>query len=349
MNRAVVMVLAVSTLAVAGCSTTIPESSSVGVASAAPTEGAVHYPINIDNCGRRVTFTEPPRRVVVMNGGSVGEVTSLLALGVGDRIAANAQSYGSSDVPGRAAAIAALPTGGVALNSQQDIPREAMLTLRPDFVISTYADGFSADQGFASRDELAAAGTNTYVSPRSCGAVGTVQGTATVDDSYQLLRDLGKIFDVSGRAERLIGESERNVAGIHARVATQARKNVLIAFTGMDMGGGTDLPSFAAAGIWNDVLDKAGAANPLNRGDGVTLVTVGKDHLAATQVDGLIVVNYHAPDIDAVARRLLAQFPQWTASKDNNYVALSDSIYLGPSNDVAIDKIARLVHPGQFR
>ncbi|MEV6430706.1 ABC transporter substrate-binding protein [Nocardia sp. NPDC051463] len=348
MKRATMPALAAAILALTGCTTTVPESSPAGDSSVASTEGVTRYPITLDNCGKTYTYAEAPERVVVMNGGSVGEVSSLIALGVGNRILANAQSYGSSDIPGRAAAIAAVPTGAIAYNSLQDIPREAMLAQHADFVLSTGGGGFAADQGFATREQLAAAGANTYVPRANCGVTGAVTGTPTVEDSYAMLRDLGAVFDVPGRAEQLIGESRRKIAGTVATVTGAPKKNVLLVFPGMGMGDAGDFSAIAAGGIWNDIIDKAGAVNPFNRTDGTTFVTISKEQLAVTPIDGVIVVNYRNPDIDAAVGRILDQFPQWNASKNKTSVVLSDSIYLGPSNDVAVDKIARLVHPEQF-
>ncbi|QIS11726.1 ABC transporter substrate-binding protein [Nocardia arthritidis] len=349
MNRAGVLAMALGVLAVAGCSTTVPESSSAARTSVAATEGATHYPLTLDNCGRTYTFNRAPERVVVMNGGSIGEVSTLVALGVGDRVVANAQSYGVSDVPGRAAVIDALPTGGFKPDNLQDIPREAMLSQHPDLVISTGGGGFSADLGYATRDQLAAAGANTYVPQSNCGVTGAVTGIPTVEDSYAMLRDFGAIFDTPGKADRLIAESRRAIAEIVAKVAGQPKKNVLLVFPDMGMGDSSDFSAIAAGGIWNDIIEKAGAVNPFNRTDGTTFVTVSKEQLAVTPIDGLIVVNYRSRDIDAAAKRILDQFPQWAAAKSNNYTVLADSIYLGPSNDIAVDRIARLVHPDRFR
>ncbi|QIS05704.1 ABC transporter substrate-binding protein [Nocardia brasiliensis] len=350
LNRhALFPVLAASVLVATGCTTSVTEAGDTRPAAAA-TEGVTKYPLSLENCGKSYTFTEAPQRVVVMNGGSVGEVSSLLALGVGDRVVANAQSYGNSDVPGRAAAIDALPTGGITPNSMQDIPREAMLSQHPDLVISTGGGGFAADQGFATRDELAAAGANTYVPRTNCGVTGAVTGTPTIEDSYAMLRDLGAVFDVPGRADRLIADSQRAIADTAARVSGEPKKNVLLVFAGMGMGGDdSDFSAIAAGGIWNDVLGKAGGVNPFERTDGTTFVTVSKEQLAATPIDGLVVVNYRSPDIDAVARRILAQFPQWPAAATGSYAVLADSIYLGPSNAVAVERIAKLVHPERFR
>ena len=173
------------------------------------------YPVTLDNCGRSETFRKDPSRVVVMNGASVAEVSTLLALGLRDKIVANQQTYGMSEVAGRAAAIKALPTGDIKLNDAYDIPREAMLGLRPDLVLSVTAYGFDQKNGFATREQLKQVGANSYVSPQGCD---DDPSKMTVADSYTLLRDMGKIFHVGDRAEKLIAASEKNIAAVSEKV-----------------------------------------------------------------------------------------------------------------------------------
>jgi iron complex transport system substrate-binding protein len=108
------------------------------------------------------------------------------------------------------------------------------------------------------------------------------------------------------------------------------------------------LSSIAGNGIWNDILAKAGASNAFAGVTTEVFATVSKEQAAATQVDALVVVNYMNPDPQATVTKLFQQFPQWQAAKDKRSVVLSDSIYLGPSNAIAIDKIARAVHPDAF-
>lgn len=67
--------------------------------------------------------------------------------------------------------------------------------------------------------------------------------------------------------------------------------------------------------------------------------------MAATHVDALVVIGYNDPNPAAYARKLLKEFPQWPTAKNKKYVALSDSMYLGPSNDLAVEKIAGMLHP----
>ncbi|MFG2721495.1 ABC transporter substrate-binding protein [Streptomyces sp. NPDC048416] len=310
-------------------------------AKAAAGTSAPGYPVTLKNCGATTTYTKAPSRVVVMNGASVAEVSSLLALGLGDRIVANQQSYGRSEVPGRAAAIKKLPTGHITRNDAYDVPREAMLGLAPDLVLSTTSYGFDAKNGFATRADLTSVGANSYISPGGCD-----QDTShmTIDDSYQLLRDLGKIFNVGGRAEKLITESRKRISGISAKVKGEKKPNVMVVFSNMSMGG-NDFSSIAAHGIWNDILDKAGASNAFASTSKSAFADLSKEKVAAEQVDALVVISYNDPDPEAYARKLLKEFPQWPAAKNERSLVLSDSIYLGPSNDLAVEKIATLLHP----
>jgi iron complex transport system substrate-binding protein len=300
--------------------------------------------VTLDNCGVPQKFTEAPGRVVVMNGASVAEVSTLLALGLEDRIVANQQSYGMSEVPGRAKAIKALPSGDVKLNEAYDIPREAMVGLRPDLVLSTTSYGFDEKNGFATREQLEQVGARTYVSPQGCD-----QDTSkmTVADSRTLLRDMGRIFGRSEEAEKIIAASEKNIAAVSAKVEGAKRPKVMVLFSNMAMGG-NDFSSVVAKGIYNDILAKAGGSNAFENASETSFADLSKEKVAATDVDALVVIGYNDPNPAAYARKLLKEFPQWPAAKNNTYVALSDSMYLGPSNDLAVEKIAEMLHPDRF-
>ncbi|MCX5249516.1 ABC transporter substrate-binding protein [Streptomyces sp. NBC_00201] len=344
MNRPVATVLAAALcLLTAACGA----SSSDDKASATTTEVAASktgYPVALENCGQKTTFKRAPSRVVLMNGASVAEVSTLLALGLQDRIVANQQSYGMSEVAGRAAAIKALPTGNVKLNDAYDIPREAMLGLRPDLVLSLTSYGFDQKNGFATREQLKQVGADSYVSPQGCD---DNLSKMTVADSYRLLRDMGKIFNVRDKAEKLIAESAKNIAAVSEKVRGEKRPNVMVLFSNMSMGS-NDFSSVVAKGIGNDILAKAGGANAFESASRTTFADLSKEKVAATDVDALVVIGYNDPHPAAYARKLLKEFPQWPAAKNTTYVTLSDSMYLGPSNDLAVEQIAKMLHPDAF-
>ncbi|MFJ8601464.1 ABC transporter substrate-binding protein [Streptomyces shenzhenensis] len=302
------------------------------------------YPVTLENCGQKETFEKAPSRTVVMNGASVAEVSTLLALGLEDKIVANQQGYGMSEVPGRAEAIKKLPTGNVKVNEAYDIPREAMLGLRPDLVLSVTTYGFDQKNGFATREQLKQVGANSYVSPQGCD---DDPSKMTVADSYQLLRDMGKIFNVSDKAEKLIAESEKNIAAVSEKVKGEKPPKVMVLFSNMSMGS-NDFSSVVANGIINDILAEAGGSNAFENAARTTFADLSKEKVAATDVDALVVIAYNDPDPAAYAKKLFKEFPQWPAAKNNTYVTLSDSMYLGPSNDVAVEKVAKMLHPDAF-
>lgn len=329
------------TTACGGASTS---DDGAGDSTAQAADAKSGYPVTLDNCGREVTFEKAPSRVVVMNGASVAEVSTLLALGLGDRIVANQQGYGMSEAPGRAAAIKKLPTGDVKVNEAYDIPREVMLGLRPDLVLSVTTYGFDEKNGFATRDQLAQVGANSYVSPQGCD---DDPSRMTVADSHRLLRDMGKIFNVRDRAEQLIAASEKSIDAVSAKVTGQKKPKVMVLFSHMSMGG-NDFSSVLANGIVNDILAKSGGANAFSDTTKATFADLSKEKVAATDVDAVVVISYNDPDPAAYAKKLLKEFPQWPAAKNNTYVTLSDSMYLGPSNDLAVKRIAELLHPDAF-
>jgi len=344
LNRPVATALAAAlSLLTSACGAT-SDDDKAGADSTQAGASAPGYPVTLDNCGRKETFTKAPSRVVVMNGASVAEVSTLLALGLQDRIVANQQGYGSSEVPGRAAAIKALPTGDIALNDAYDIPREAMFGLRPDLVLSLTSYGFDQKNGFATREQLAQIGANTYVSPQGCD---DEPSKMTVADSYRLLRDMGRIFNVGAKAEELIAASKKNIAAVARKVRAEKKPRVMVLFSNMTMGS-NDFSSVVSHGIVNDILAEAGAANAFEDASATTFADLSKEKAAATDVDAVVVIAYHDPNPAAYAEKLLKEFPQWPAARTHTYVTLSDSMYLGPSNDLAVERIARKLHPDAF-
>jgi iron complex transport system substrate-binding protein len=145
----------------------------------------------------------------------------------------------------------------VKLTDAFDVPREAMVGLRPDLVLSTTAYGFDAKNGFATRKQLQDVHADSYVSPQGCDQDGSKM---TIDDSYTLLRDMGKVFGVPDRAEKIIGAARQRIAAVEAKVAGKKTPKVMVVFSNMTMGANA-FSSVAAHGIYNDILARAGGSN----------------------------------------------------------------------------------------
>jgi len=315
-------------------------------------DDATVYPLTITNCGREITFETAPERVLLLNGTSVAEVESFIALGIEDRILANSQSYGHSDIEGMVEKIAALPTGGLELNENFEVPKEQTLALEPDLVISTWAGGFSEAMGSVTRDELASLGINSYVTPVNCAyGLGDEEVSAedqaiydnqTYEDSFVLLEELGQIFDVQHDAMHFIEDAKAEIAAITPPAAGADPVNVLLAYPGMSMMREGGVPAVFAGPLTDSIIEAAGGVNSF---DGFASfaesASINAEALAAANVD-VLVIGLFMPgeDADAYAAQIFAQYPQWTAAQNNAYTSVAESVYLGPYNAVGIQKIA---------
>jgi iron complex transport system substrate-binding protein len=358
-GRVVLGAVATLALALSGCRSTDDPTAAraepAGPVTSAST-GPTAYPLTIDNCGTKVTFERAPSRVVLLNGASVAEVESFIALGIQDRIIASSQSYGVSDQPGMVDAIKAVPTGGLTLNQNFEVPREQVLALKPDLVISTWAGGFDDKIGSISRERLTAAGIRSYVTPVNCayGATGPPRPrdeaalrAQSVESSFELLLQLGVIFDVQRAAADHVNKARAALAEVQKRMSGKQPKSVLVVYPGMATMNSSGLPAVFGGGIYDDILRRAGATNPFAGRSTAELAEINIEALAAAKVDVLVIGLFRADEnADKFAAELFTRFPGWRASKTRTYTWVSDSFYLGPNNSVAVERIAGVAHDG---
>lgn len=206
-------------LVLAGCG-----ASEVVPAGAATSEGngETTYPLTIENCGRSITVDAAPQRIVSLDQNST-EI--LLSLGLEDRIAGTA-SWTDPILPSLAEANETVPR--LADNAPT---YEVVLGADPDFVTASFGRHFTQG-GVATRDRFDETGIGSYLSPTDCdngvsiNGGGTRTTALTVDALYQEITELGLIFDVSDRAEKLVDDlrsrAEAATAGIDASGASVA-------------------------------------------------------------------------------------------------------------------------------
>ncbi len=349
LRRRAAILCVVAVAALAGCGRPAEQQSrSEPPATAAPTG----YPLSIDNCGHRLSFQRPPQRVVLLGGASVAEAESFVTLGLADRVVASSQYYGTSDQPGLAEAVDALPSAGLRRDGSADFTREQILALHPDLVVSTWAGGFDDRTGPIGRDALAAAGIPAFVTPANCalGDPGATESARrnlaeqSVTSSDELLLTLGRIFDVQQRAADHVNAQRARIAAATARVANKPRPNVLLVYPGMSAMNSNGLPAVFGGGIYDDIIERAGGRNPFEGKTFDELSAINAEALAAAPVD-LVIVGRYQPGEDAgrMAADLFARFPAWPAARGHRYLTLSDSPLLGPLNATAVERIADAV------
>ncbi len=193
-RTAFVSLLTVLSLAVplAACSAPAP-------AAAPPAPGFT--PVTLDNCGTKVTVDHPPERVVAIKSTAI---ELLLALGLGDKIVGTA----FSDGPLPAAYGEAPP-----VLSDKVPGREALLAARPDFVYAGWESNLTK-QGAGDRAGLAELGVPSYVAPAACKEPAYQPKPLTRDVLEREMRELGAIFGVPDRAEKLINDQRAALAAV---------------------------------------------------------------------------------------------------------------------------------------
>lgn len=366
LSRSAIAVGAIATLlAVAACGSTAGYSP--GNSPAPPTESAkaTSYPYTVENCGLSQTFDQAPSRVVILNGQSIAEVQSVIALGLDKTVIANAQRYGVYDEPGMAEKINALPSANGNTPTGKDIPAETLLSLKPDLVLANSSAAFDAGKGMATREQLAAIGAKTLVNPAQCALGKTdatdaekqdlAQASWTSAKAYYAL--LGHVFDVEAKALELSDQIDQRVQKVQAAVQKEAatkpgnndKPQVLIAVPGMSMMNSSGLPAVLTGSSYDSLLEAAGTSNAFSGKDRTFTRSLSAEQLAAANVEVLVLGGFSAgEDLAAEAAKIFAAYPQWSAAKNKRYVTLADSAYLGPQNAIAIEKIAKVAHPDAF-
>lgn len=175
-----------------------------------------HYPVTIKNYKFSkepvdIVFEKAPERVYVVNPSSL---ENMLALGLGDKIAKI--DVGDETTPEAAAFIEKM--GG-----SMELTKEEILGNDIDFILGWYST-FS-DKWLGEVDYWHEKGINTYMALNS-----SVKRPApnTLEDEYEDIRNLGKIFDVEDRAKTLIDEMDAGIARAQEKVKEKGKTKTII-------------------------------------------------------------------------------------------------------------------------
>jgi iron complex transport system substrate-binding protein len=207
--------------------------------------------------------------------------------------------------------------------------------------------GFDTAGGYAGVAELDAAGSPVYILGGWCSPEETLQ--YTLDKTFTDLRNLGKIFGVSERAEKLVGELQDSLADAKKRV--EGRTPVKVLATD---GGKGPVNAYGGSGITNQMITAAGGVNVLAdvKGD---YTEVSVEEVSAAQPEAVLVSDYATlrgadmPSSPAKAEEAFAIAKNSPAAKEKRYLALPVAAqHPGYRNILAITDIAAFLHPDAF-
>ena len=166
---------------------------------------ATRYPLTVQSCNRQVVFNEAPRHAVSHD---INMTQMMLALGLKPRMVGYSGISGWKSVtPEMAKILDGLPELAAKYPSV-----ETLLSANVDFFFAGWDYGMRVG-GDLTPQTLQPLGINVYELTESCAFV-MKRPPASLEDTYNDLRNLGRIFDVQDRANALIATMQAQVAEV---------------------------------------------------------------------------------------------------------------------------------------
>ncbi|MFD8801929.1 ABC transporter substrate-binding protein [Streptomyces atroolivaceus] len=298
-------------------------------AAAAPIEG---FPVTVDNCGVKTTYEEPPARVVTVHQ---HPAELMLALGLRSRMVGTAFPD-SAVLPELKQDFEAVPE-----LAEREPSFETVLDAEPDLVYGGYGSAFDEKEG-RSREAFAGAGINTYLNREYCG-----KKQVTMEDTYEEIRTIGRIFGVSGRAEELVSGLRGDVDRAASAVGDEPEVPVFVYDSG-------DKSAFTAGGksLGTELIRLAGGRNVFADLDDV-FGDVSWEQVVDRRPEVIAIYDYAGAGSVGQKKKFLLSQPALAdvpAVKNERFVVLPlTATLVGIRSAYAVGDLAGALHPGSFR
>jgi iron complex transport system substrate-binding protein len=316
-----------------------------GSGAQAASGSAIHgsgYPVTVSSCGVPVTYDRAPQRAV---SNDINTTEDMLALGLQSHMSGDFGVNGDGPVgqpPVPRPYLAAFKK--VRDVSPNYFTLEELVALRPDFLFAGWNYGLQVGTNLTP-DYLARFGIKTLVLTESCAHVQPGRNSVSINDTYQDLRNLGAIFNVRARAQKVIAAMQAQVAAVRAKVAD------LKPVTVFDYDSGEAAP-FTGPGLAmpTALISLAGGTNIFGSLK-QTWTSVSWEQVVAARPECIIINNYGTPTA-AQKEKFLETFAatkNLPAVKNRCFLPLSyDEVTPSPRNAQAVAAIARWLHPAAF-
>ncbi|MEW2214646.1 ABC transporter substrate-binding protein [Streptomyces globisporus] len=311
-------------LALTACSSSSDGDAATGDKESATGEG---FPYTVKNCGVTTTYKSPPKRVVTMNQ-HVTEI--MLELGLKKPLVGTAY-LDDKVLPKYAKDYASVP-----VLAKEYPSYEQVLAANPDFVYGGYASAFTAGDG-RGREAFKKSGIVTRLNTESC-----TKGDQPMDTLYEEIREVGRTFGISDRAEAWVKQAKADNAATAKKLADLKPVSVFVYDSG-------DKTAFTAGGegIGNELIERAGGTNVFADLD-KPFGDASWENVVDRKPDVIVIYDYGATTVEQKKKRLLTDpaLADVPAIKNKRFAVmpLSDAV-LGVRVPAAVDKLAAQLHP----
>lgn len=298
---------------------------------------AAAYPVTVQSCNREVTFDKAPARAV---SNDVNLTEMMLVLGLQDRM------VGFTGVSGWKTLDEEVRQGVSELPelSPKYPTKEVLLGADADFYFAGWNYGMNVG-GEVTPETLAPFGIRVYELTESCIHVMARQ-KSSMQDMYADLLNLGRIFGVEDRAQKLVDGYKAELAAFEDKLGRIAQPTRVFVY---DSG---ETKPFTAGryAIPTAMIEAAGGRNIADDVES-SWVEVGWEPVIERNPEVVVIVNYG----DVTAEQKIAFMKNNPAFKDIDAVKNDRFVVLeyveatpGPRNIQAIKRLAQAFHGVSF-
>lgn len=319
--------IAGASLLLTACGTGVQDASDD--AAGADDGGTAAVDVALENCGQELEFEAAPQRAVGM---SPAQTELLVRLGLGDQVVGVAQTS-SSELPEDVSAQL-----GAAEELSDDLPpsREVLLQVEPDFVYAPTSYEFSADQGFASIEQLDEAGAASYIATGGCFER---RSEGTVEDLFTDIENLGEIFAAEEAAEELFEDGRERLED--AAELSEGAEPLTVAQVYVE----GDTLSVVGGGVEYDIIAQAGGENVFSpdedQFDSFVFAQISAEELASRDPDAITFGVEDAAHEEATREYFAQNHPEVQAVQEDRLIPVPNH-HLFPGSLQNIDAVERV-------
>ncbi|OQO94621.1 iron transporter [Saccharomonospora piscinae] len=288
-------------------------------------------PVTVENCGERITYPLPERAVAY----DMSATEKMFALGLADRMRGIVMPSTADPAVERSPYLEDYRS--VETLSTDVLGFETVVDAEADFVLAGWNSGFSEDRGITP-ERLSEVGIRSYQFTESCFDYGDDPvRVPPLEALYTDLRQLGRIFHVEQRADRLIADLKDRAAALRQQRPEGERARVFLYDSGTDQpftSGGQAAPEA--------IISLAGGRNIMGDLD-QRWTTVGWESVVEARPEVITVVDYGDQPVEDKIE-FLKSFPPLTDTpavrQDRFHVLDYGQAVSAPGNIDAAEELA---------
>lgn len=295
-----------------GCQKTTEQASTSGYA--------------LDNYGRTIQITQKPSKVLTL-GPNCSEL--FCALGLDNYIIGNTlDNHSRGPLEEYKEAYNRIPE----LN-YSSATRESVLSSGADFI---YGIDWEFGDEALDVDELTQFGMTTYMNKAS-----------TLEQIYQEITDLGRIFEIEDKAKAFIDDQKSRIQKVNDLVSKQEPIKVLVYDSG-----GNGIFTCSGSNFETLLIEQAGGKNIFDDLKSAQWVTVSQEEVLKRDPDVILIHDYDSPSLEEKIKEIKNDpaLSKLDCVKQERFVSISlESVLPGDRMAYTVEYLAKGFYPDLFK